>query len=331
MDLLEATALVTKFDKCRVKHPKRYFLFSRMEIMCAFATNSQNEKLEPSYDPYAEQSEKKGMIISGPPGVGKSSLAQKYVAMNKPHIEETEAGLQKIVPVLYVQLPGQVTVKRVIATLLRALGLDPNTRNDEDTLTSQLITAPNTCRVKLIILDEVQHLASKKNVEHMPLIQNSLKGLINACDQFFVFVGDPSTPNIIKGCGQLGRRAPTVIALDPFGFPTTTDTDTFAIVNSLLEVMPSKTGISMSKKVDRLEFCQRLYLATNGVIDAMRYYMSESILDALLSGQRTIDNTHFESAYALSPSDNSLTSSNPFGMKSAQLSKWLDKALGYAS
>lgn len=331
MDLLEATALVTKFDRCRVKHPKRDFVFSRMEIMSAYATNFQNEKLDKSYDPYAERSEKKGMIISGPPGVGKSSLAQKYVAMNKPYIEESDSGMQKIFPVLYVQLPGQVTVKRVIATLLRALGLDPNTRNDEDTLTYQLITALNACRVKVIILDEVQHLASKKNVEHMPLIQNSLKGLINDCDQFFVFVGDPSTPKIIKGCGQLGRRAPTVIALEAFGFPTTTATDTFAIVNSLLEVMPSKTGISMSKKVDRLEFCQRLFLATGGVIDAMRYYMSEAILDALLSGQRAVDNTHFKNAFALSPSDNSLTNSNPFGMKPAQLSKWLDKALAHAS
>jgi hypothetical protein len=331
MDLLKATALVTSFDNCRVKHPKREFVFRRLDIMNAYATNFQAAKLDDLYDPYAEKSEKKGMIISGPSGVGKSSLAQKYVYINKPYVEETDSKIQKICPTLYFQLPGQVSVKRIICGLLRALDYNPNTKHDEDTLTTQLISALNACRVKIIILDEIQHLASKKNIEHMPLVQNSLKGLINDCDQFFVFVGDPTTPKIIKGCGQLGRRAPTVVSLEPFSFPTNIDSETFAVVNTLLDVMPSKTGVSLSAKVDRLEFTQRLFLASGGVIDTMKFYMNESVLDALLSGQKSLNCSHFETAFGLSPSDNALTKANPFNMKKPQLNKWIEKALGYAA
>ncbi|MAY36427.1 MAG: hypothetical protein CMN84_10035 [Spongiibacteraceae bacterium] len=331
MDLSQATAAVSEFDKCRVKHPKREFVFKRLNIMSAYATNFQQEKQNPDYDPYAEKSEKKGMIVSGFPGVGKSSLCGRYVQLNKPYMRSTEQGDQLIVHTLYFQLPGQVTVKRIIAGLLRALGYAPNTSKDEDTLTADLLSALTKCEVKIIILDEIQHLSSRKNVDHMPLIQNSLKGLINDCDQFFVFVGDLTTPKIIKGCGQLGRRAPTTVTLEPFSFPATEQSETFAVVKSLLAVMPDKTGVSLSRKVDLLEFSQRLFIASGGVIDTMRFYMSEALLDALISGQRSIDLSHFSDAFLLAPSDNALMKANPFAMTRSQLTKWIDKAVGYAS
>lgn len=331
MDLLKATELVNEFDKCRVSHPQRQFVFQRLDIMQAFSENLQIEKASQDYDPYSEKTEKKGMIISGRPGVGKSSLSRKYVFKYKPYSEKTEKGEQTIVPVLYYQLPGQVSVKRIIAGLLRALGYDPNTRKDEDTLTADLLSALIKCKVKIIILDEIQHLASKKNIEHMPVVQNSLKGLINDCDQFFIFVGDESTPKIIKGCGQLGRRAPLSISLQPFNFPSTRESDTYGVVSTLLHIMPQKTGISLSKKIDHLEFSQRLYLASGGVIDTMRYYLSEAILEALILGQRTIELGHFITIFELAPSPNSLTKENPFEMTRPQLQKWIDKALGYAA
>ena len=331
MDLMKATSIMTDFDKCRVYLPMREFVITRLDIMSAYAENFQKEKLRPDYDPYEEKSEKKGMIISGPPGVGKSSICRKYLFNNKPYIRSNELGDQRIVHTLYFQLPGQVTVKRIIAGLLRALGYTPNTSKDEDTLTADLLAALARCEVKIIILDEIQHLTSRKNVDHMPLIQNSLKGLINDCDQFFVFVGDPTTPKIIKGCGQLGRRAPTTVILEPFTFPATEDSETFAVIDALLAVMPQKTGVSLSQKLDKLELSQRLYIASAGIIDKIRYYMSEAVLSALIADQRSVDLSHFAPAYACAPNDAALTKANPFQMTRAQLKKWIDQASGYAA
>jgi hypothetical protein len=46
VDLLKAIYIFTSFDKCRIKHPSREFVFSRLDIMNACATHS-SEWLSP--------------------------------------------------------------------------------------------------------------------------------------------------------------------------------------------------------------------------------------------------------------------------------------------
>ncbi|MBU1832522.1 MAG: TniB family NTP-binding protein [Gammaproteobacteria bacterium] len=331
MDLIDISKRLIKFDRRRVKNPMRSLVFSRLDFMVAYSTALQMEKDSEDYDPYEHENEQKGLIIAGSAGVGKSSLAKTYVKNNKPSLVTNDDFTQKLIPTLYYQLPGQVTFKRIIAGQLRVLGYHPNMKHDEDTLTTQLLDALQKCKVKIIILDEIQHLTTKKNIDQMPLIQNSLKGLINACDQHFVFIGDETTPKIIKGCGQLGRRAPTVIELLPFTFPSDCDSEVYQMINPLLDLMPSDTGVTLSTKINRLEFCQRLYLASGGVIDAMRFFMHEALSYAMQNSKRTLDYSDFVYAYQMSPSDNAIIKKNPFGITKSELTKWLDKELGNAA
>lgn len=152
------------------------------------------------------------VMLLGESGVGKSTLLAKYVAKH-PAIEHEEL---TEVPVFYVALGQSPTPKILAHTLLKALG-DPKWHvGKEVELTARLVFLIKQCRVRLVIIDEANHLIDRGGEKTLHTAADWLKRLVDATRVSFVLAGIPRTRRLLATNDQLRERFREVIEIDRF-------------------------------------------------------------------------------------------------------------------
>ncbi|QXH75474.1 TniB family NTP-binding protein [Pseudomonas atacamensis] len=97
-------------------------------------------------------------FIIGPSGCGKSRLCELFAdSFTAPYVEHVDDELVKIITALYCIVPAPVTIKGICKTLLKTLGAYPP-QTDVHALNALLIDRLKKCRVRVVILDEIQRL-----------------------------------------------------------------------------------------------------------------------------------------------------------------------------
>ncbi|MFM0086900.1 TniB family NTP-binding protein [Paraburkholderia sediminicola] len=152
------------------------------------------------------------ILLLGESGVGKSTLLQKYARMHPPieHEEFTE------VPVLYVELGQSPTPKTIARTLLRELGAFKWYAGAEDVLTARVVLHMKECRVRLVIIDEANHLIDRGGEKTLHKAADWLKSLVDITRVPFVMAGIPRTRRVLDTNDQFRGRFREVIAVDRF-------------------------------------------------------------------------------------------------------------------
>ncbi|MFM0561695.1 TniB family NTP-binding protein [Paraburkholderia sediminicola] len=152
------------------------------------------------------------IMLVGESGVGKSTLLIRYVKRH-PAIEHEEF---TEVPVLYVALSQSPTPKILASMLLRALG-DPKWHvGKEVELTDRLVFLTKQCRVRLVIIDEANHLIDRGGEKTLHTAADWLKRLVDATRVSFVLAGIPRTRRLLATNDQLRERFREVIEIDRF-------------------------------------------------------------------------------------------------------------------
>ena len=141
------------------------------------------------------------IVLLGESGVGKSTLLTRYVEKHPRivHEELTE------VPVLFAELDQSPTPKRMVGTLLEALGDPKWDVGKEDKLTARLVFLIKRCRVRLVILDEANHLVDR----------GGEKTLHNSGD-WIKLAGLPRTKRLFATNDQVRGRFREIISIDQF-------------------------------------------------------------------------------------------------------------------
>ncbi|MGF6965748.1 DNA transposition AAA+ family ATPase [Paraburkholderia sp. WC7.3g] len=152
------------------------------------------------------------IMLLGESGVGKSTLLKRYVKKypRVAHEEFTE------VPVLFATLRQSPTPKRLGGTLLRTLGDPEWCRGPEDELTERLVLLIERCRVRLVIIDEANHLVDRGGEKTLHTSGDWLKGLADATRVSFVLAGIPRSTRLLATNDQLRGRFREVIDIDRF-------------------------------------------------------------------------------------------------------------------
>ncbi len=142
------------------------------------------------------------MLITGEPGVGKTTLCKEYEKRH-PRMELDE---KTLIPVLLARIPIPATPKNLVSILLTGLGDPIADKGTTYNQTKRLIKFLKECEVELIILDEFQHFIDQDSDKILYTISDWLKQLINETGIPIILAGLAQSVNVLKANSQLKRR-----------------------------------------------------------------------------------------------------------------------------
>ena len=142
------------------------------------------------------------LAIIGDTGTGKSTLLTTF-ARRFPRIEHPD---HTEVPILYLEVPAKCTIKRLSGFMLQTLGSTLWNRGDEEDRTHQLVTLLKGCAVRMIILDEVNHLADVGAAKTHYQVGDWIKQLSRKAAIPVVLAGTPSAAILWNTNEQLADR-----------------------------------------------------------------------------------------------------------------------------
>lgn len=153
--------------------------------------------------------EPESVAIVGVTGTGKTALLTKYYSRH-PRIEHEE---YTEVPVLYAEIPAKCTIKKLVTILLRAIDSPFPVAGDEEDRTHQLITLVRQCKVRLIILDEINHLVDRGTKISHYFVGDWIKQLITKTHVPVVLAGTPRVRDLLETNEQLASRFAETISI----------------------------------------------------------------------------------------------------------------------
>jgi hypothetical protein len=227
-----------------------------------------------------------GMILSGVPGVGKSTairalgrtVEQAYRARNP---QMTEA-----VPVVYITMPTAQHPRALPAELLYFLGAPHAARATETALTHQACQLMTDLKTSLVIVDEV-HGIDRSRASHDQQ-SDQLKYFMDHVPATFVLAGIN-----VENCGfftghrghQLARRF-TPLKASPSNYSTIAQRQEWVM---LIEGFERALRLHAQRPGSLLPLAGYLYGRTGGYIVSLSHLIREAAIKAILTGSERID------------------------------------------
>lgn len=248
-------------------------------------------------------SEPEGLAIVGETGTGKttllSSFARRFPRVN--HDEFTE------IPVVYASVPARCTIKRLSGLLLQAMGSPLWNRGDEEDRTFQLKTLIRGCKVRLILLDEVNHLgergASKTHYE----VGDWIKQLSQDAPVVIVLVGTSTAAVLWETNEQLASRY-EVLTLEPLSAESGRSPEFRAVLKAFSQLMAGLKVVNLTdERMTRL-----MAFATGGRLREIRKLLVRAVALAEEAGSVEIEMDTLRRAFEQVIYEKAPVKRNPF-------------------
>ncbi len=251
-------------------------------------------------------SEPRHVILIGDSGCGKSTLLDIIRAEHPPKEECFQLGVCLQQTVLMLSLPSTITARSMAIEMLRALGDKSSLNGTCQELTERLIRYIKQCNVKVIFLDEFQHLLAlgRGSVQganqRLLTARNWIKSVIVATHVTFVLMGMPDTLALIDQEPQLERRFTHLLHLSPFNPPSDADVRMVNFADELIGNAVLKLGFfnSADRFTANEDHAARLYAATQGVPSSIKDLIIRAALAAYRGRSSAITMGDFAKAFA---------------------------------
>lgn len=254
------------------------------------------------------------MMVTGESGVGKSTLIAEYTK-DWPRCE-LEEGVH--VPVLKAEVPLPATISALATQLLRALGIrNPGTGTIEHRR-GRLVWMLRKCGVRLVILDEFQHLVERGTSNRIQIVADWVKSVINETKIPFILVGMPSAKSVLEHSAQLARRFRIRREIAPFDWIQRP-----AEFEKLLKLLDDQLPLSGRSGLASAEIASRLYLATKGNFAILTTLLRDSGRTALLQGCARLELAHLAESYDSLLAEELALRANPFRIANREIEKWM--------
>jgi GTPase SAR1 family protein len=270
--------------------------------------------------------EPKCLLITGLPGVGKTSLAEYHIK-DYPRID-TEDRVE--VPVLYIKIEVPATPKNLVSALLAALGDPAADKGSIGSQTRRLRHLLKELKTELIILDEFQHFIDRDSLKVLKTISDWLKLLIDNSKMPVILMGMPYSHLILdtRGNEQLKRRFSLRKSIEPFGWGG--EAEEQKDFRNLLKLIDDELPFNKRAKLAGKTMAYRFYCATNGVISYVMDIVRIAALSAIEQSLETIDLDLLADAYDRSLASPYPDRDNPFRceikkLKILPFTDWLPK------
>lgn len=251
------------------------------------------------------QSEPRHIILTGDSGCGKSTLLDLIRDAHPPKEECFQLGVRLQQTILILSLPSTITPRSMAMAMLRALGDKSSLHGTCHELTERLIRYIQQCNVKVIFLDEFQHLlALGRGSEHganqrLLAARNWIKSVIVATHVTFVLMGMPETSALIDDEPQLERRFTQVLNLRPFELPSESETALVNFVDDLIANAVLELNLFTDAELfeSNPDNATRLYAATQGVPSTIKDFVIRAALIAHRRESKRIEMDDFARAF----------------------------------
>jgi hypothetical protein len=215
--------------------------------------------------------------ISGPSGSGKTTIV-KIHSRKYPDID-TSTGTEK--PVIYSRIPCPAYIGGLASKLLHDLGDPFYNKSAKITLhTQRLYALLKACNVRIIFLDEVQHLVDRNSQKLLRDSSDWFKELIDETGIPIVFLGMPDSNRIFIENEQLSNRVRLVEEISPFEYDET--------FRKFLYLFDLSLPIKESSCLADSDISKRIFISTKGLIKHVRDLIVESSTIAIQNNSNRI-------------------------------------------
>lgn len=225
-----------------------------------------------------------GLRVLAPTGSGKSAAARAYIAF----VETMRPRTDSFIPVVMVELERNSTSKKLIMSILHALG-DPYAHyGNELTLKRRMLEYFVRFGVELLIVDEVQHLNHRNGLKSD--ITDTLKVLLDEGVVPIVFMGMPEAEAMFKRNLQLNGRLLPPCDLNPLDSKRAADRDLFARFVSYLDQTIVDQGILPNlSDFEGAGLIGALFEVSDGVIGRVSRLLQVALEAALRRGAHCVE------------------------------------------
>lgn len=221
-----------------------------------------NEKLDES----ARSGSASGMFIVGGSGAGKTTLMKHIRCIGEQRFARTEKE-REIRPVIVVKIPEPCTPIEVSYAVLEALGdVDPKGRKKKKDTHAAAEMFLRTCDVRLILIDNVQDIPSRRGPRGIELVSTRLRELIDSSYAVWVLLGTQAARKVINSDPQIVKRVGYRASLDYFSLGTKAEIKVFTrVLEKIDEHLPLSEPSCLIERKNR----SRLFLACDGIFDRL--------------------------------------------------------------
>ena len=230
-------------------------------------------------------SARRGVIVSGPSGTGKTTALTQLGRTHERHTRKRQPGDKHRLPVLYVTVPPAATARMLAVEFARFLGLTFTGRaNITDIVDAVCHTAANT-RVQLCLIDELHNLnlATRSGAE----VSDQLKYLAERLPATFVYAGiDVEAAGLFAGTRgrQIAGRF-TLIPATAFAYGTTGQREQW---RALVATMESTLRLVKHKPGSLVGMDEYLYRRSGGMIGSLSQLIRSAAILAIEDGREQI-------------------------------------------
>jgi Cdc6-like AAA superfamily ATPase len=264
-------------------------------------------RLEELVDYECDHEEPECLVIIGDTGTGKSTLIEYFVQLH-PRVEHPEF---TEVPVLYVEVPAKCSVKMLAALMLHKLGSPYWNRGDEVERTEQLITLLSACKVRMIIIDEVNHLADRGAEKSHYHVGDWIKQLIRASGLSVVLAGTKAAEILWNTNEQLADRFRERIVLQPLSMEGKRLRELRSVLGAFLGLITDVPCIDITEEAH----ARTIAFATAGRLRAIRKLLVRAVEIAATKPRFAVTRSTLAEAFLLVIYPEAPNDRNPFSPK----------------
>lgn len=243
------------------------------------------------------ESEPQCMIITGPTGAGKSTLARSYWAMFPEEELEEDGEIIHMRRVIYVSTPSPARISDLETVILEALG-DPipwkGTLGEKRMRIKRLL---KKLGVELIFVDEIQHFIHKDGRHKVLLtVTDWFKDLIKDTGVACVFVGLPEAEEVLKANLQLGRLFGDPYTISPFEWNLSrpgTVQEFRVLLQDIEDMLPLRKPSNLSE----FEMARKCFEACGGIFGFLMKLIRSAAIQALRTGKECLDEPLLAAAF----------------------------------
>lgn len=223
------------------------------------------------------------LALLGETGAGKTTVVQTWLAQRGE--KEREEDDRLIIPVLSVVMPSHARKKGAAAAFLGALH-DPNpSRGTEWNMLVRLYRLIQVCQVRLIVVDEFQHIIDRETQRVLHDVADFLKDIMNQTHVPMILVGKLGEAEaILHSNPQLDRRVGSPYVLEPFEWDRSRASETIKEFRTVLREIDRSLPLDWSG-LQGEEMARRLFCACEGYMGWLMDLIRHSTLAAIDRGE----------------------------------------------
>lgn len=234
---------------------------------------------------------RRGLIVSGPSGTGKSTSVTQLGKMHQIDTERRWPGRSGQIPVVYIIVPPAATPKILAIEIAAFLGL-PVSRNESPHTVTQAVSAVlRKVGCTLILVDEVHRLDLR--TRSGAAASDQLKYFFDSISATFVYAGLDLAENGMFA-GMRGRQIAgrfISVRTTAFGHATAGQRTDWA---KLVATMEQSLRLHHHKPGTLLDLAPYLHQRTGGMIGSLDQLIHEAANDAISDGTEKITRKHLD-------------------------------------